>query len=48
MLETLASSSALMTNAPIMLMAARGIDAKTFSFEVSGYKAIYYRPVSRK
>jgi len=40
MLGTLASSSTLMTNAPIMLMAARGIDAKTFTFEVSGYKVI--------
>ncbi|MFV5373745.1 MULTISPECIES: putative type VI secretion system effector [Acinetobacter calcoaceticus/baumannii complex] len=40
MLGTLASSSTLMTNAPIMLMAARGIDAKTFTCEVSGYKVI--------
>ncbi|MCJ8162165.1 putative type VI secretion system effector [Acinetobacter zhairhuonensis] len=39
-LGTLASSSALMTNAPIMLMAARGIDAKTCTCEVSGYKVI--------
>ncbi|WP_017395806.1 putative type VI secretion system effector [Acinetobacter haemolyticus] len=40
MLGTLASSSSLMTNAPIMLMAARGIDAKTFTCEVSGYRLI--------
>ncbi|MHA3981805.1 putative type VI secretion system effector [Acinetobacter venetianus] len=40
MLGTLASSSTLMTNAPIMLMAARGIDAKTFTCEVNGYKVI--------
>ncbi|MCU4370206.1 putative type VI secretion system effector [Acinetobacter courvalinii] len=40
MLGTLASSSTLMTNAPIMLMAARGIDAKTFTCEVSDYKVI--------
>ncbi|WP_312049035.1 putative type VI secretion system effector [Acinetobacter courvalinii] len=40
MLGTLASSSALMTNAPIMLMAARGIDAKTFTCVVNGYKVI--------
>ncbi len=40
MLGTLASSSGLMTNAPIMLMAARGIDAKTFTCEVNGYKII--------
>jgi hypothetical protein len=40
MLGTLASSSALMTNVPILLMAARGVDAKTFTCEVSGYKVI--------
>ena len=40
MLGTLASSSALMTNAPLMLMAARGIDAKTFTCEINGYKVI--------
>ncbi|NUF35513.1 hypothetical protein HUN19_16125, partial [Acinetobacter oleivorans] len=40
MLGTLASSNALMSNAPLMLMTARGIDAKTFTFEINGYKAI--------
>ncbi|BBQ49312.1 putative type VI secretion system effector [Acinetobacter pittii] len=40
MLGALASSSTLMTNAPIMLMAARGIDAKTFTCEINGYKVI--------
>ncbi|MCU4331351.1 hypothetical protein KTG55_16240 [Acinetobacter pittii] len=40
MLGILASSNALMTNAPLMLMAASGIDAKNFTCEVNGYKVI--------
>ncbi|EKU58178.1 hypothetical protein ACINWC323_1085 [Acinetobacter sp. WC-323] len=40
MLGTLASSSALMTNAPILLMAASGEDAKSFTCEVGDYRLI--------
>ncbi|MEN8366118.1 putative type VI secretion system effector [Acinetobacter bereziniae] len=40
MLGAFASSSTLMTNAPIMLMAANGVSAKTFTAEVNGYPII--------
>lgn len=40
MLGTLAMSSSLMTNAPIMMMAARGINAKTFTCEIDNYNVI--------
>jgi len=40
MLGTLTASSSLATNAPIMLMAAQGEAAKTFTAEVNGYPII--------
>ncbi|WP_429773943.1 putative type VI secretion system effector [Acinetobacter bereziniae] len=40
MLGTLTASSLLTTNVPIMLMAAQGISAKTFTAEVNGYPII--------
>ncbi|MEN8368440.1 putative type VI secretion system effector [Acinetobacter bereziniae] len=40
MLGTLTASSLLTTNAPIMLMAAQGISAKTFTAEINGYPII--------
>ncbi|MCU4316434.1 hypothetical protein KTH46_15590 [Acinetobacter bereziniae] len=40
MLGTLTASSSLATNVPIMLMAAQGISAKTFTAEVNGYPII--------
>ncbi|MCU4316432.1 hypothetical protein KTH46_15580 [Acinetobacter bereziniae] len=39
-LGTLTASSLLTTNAPIMLMAAQGISAKTFTAEINGYPII--------
>ncbi|WP_277950471.1 putative type VI secretion system effector, partial [Acinetobacter sp. Res13-Abat-PEC10-P4-01] len=40
MLGTLTASSLLATNAPIMLMAAQGEVAKTFTAEINGYPII--------
>ncbi|MCX5466386.1 hypothetical protein OSH00_01310 [Acinetobacter sp. A-IN1] len=40
MLGTLTASSLLAANAPIMLMAAQGISAKTFTAEINGYPII--------
>ncbi|WP_353167797.1 putative type VI secretion system effector [Acinetobacter sp.] len=40
MLGTLTASSLLTTNTPIMLMAAQGISAKTFTAEINGYPII--------
>ena len=40
MLGTLTASSSLATNAPIMLMAAQGEAAKTFTAEINGYPII--------
>ncbi|WP_019384619.1 putative type VI secretion system effector [Acinetobacter venetianus] len=39
-LGTLAASSTLMTNAPILMMASRGVNAKTFIGEVEGVRVI--------
>ena len=39
-LGTLAASSTLMTSAPILMMAAKGVDAKTFIGEVDGVRVI--------
>ncbi len=39
-LGTLAASSTLMTNAPVLMMAAKGVDAKTFIGEVDGVRII--------
>ncbi|KQE90508.1 putative type VI secretion system effector [Acinetobacter lactucae] len=40
MLGTLAASSTLMTNTPILMMASRGVDTKTFIGEVDGVRII--------
>lgn len=39
-LGTLVGSTTLLSNAPIMMMAARGISAKTFTAEVNGIPII--------
>ncbi|EKU58190.1 hypothetical protein ACINWC323_1083 [Acinetobacter sp. WC-323] len=40
MIGALTASSSLATNAPIMMMAARGEDAKSFTCEVGNYRVI--------